>query len=326
MEATTTGPEKDLYEVLQVTRSATDAEIKKSYKRLAMKWHPDKNPENAEEAAQMFQDIGEAYAVLTDKEKKAIYDQYGYEALRDGVPDDNGGSQGGWSYKQNAREIFENFFGTSNPFHDFSFGESVPFAARLRKPGPKKMEPITRTLECTLEELFNGCVKKFAVTRKRLSSEPAEDGSMQFVDEKKTLTIHVKPGWKKGTKVTFANEGDAGPHVVPADIVFELNEIRHKTFAREGTSLVFTAEVSLADALGGTIVEVPTLDGRTLSISVPEVISPGYSKIIQGEGMPLSKTPNVRGNLIVRFKVTFPRHLSEAQRTVLKKVLQQQQQ
>lgn len=286
-----------------------------------MKWHPDKNPDNAEEAAIQFQDIGEAYSVLTDKQKKAIYDQYGYEALRDGVPDEKGGAHQGWSYKQNAKEIFNNFFGTSNPFAEFGFGDSVPFAARLRKPGPKKMDPIVRPLDCTLEELFNGCVKKFAVTRKRLLSEPAEDGSMQYVDEKKTLTITVKPGWKRSTKVTFPSEGDAGPNIVPADIVFEVNELPHKLFTREGTNLVFISEITLADALVGTIVNVPTLDGRTLSVSCPEIISPGYQKSIPGEGMPLSKTPNIRGNLLIRFKVSFPQHLSEPQKTVIKKVL-----
>jgi len=309
---------KDYYDILNVPRAATDTEIKKAYRKLAMKWHPDKNPENAEEAAQTFQDIGEAYSVLSDKAKKAIYDQYGFEALRDGIPDEQGGVRGGWSYKQNASEIFESFFGTSNPFADFGFGESVPFATRLRKAGPKKMDAIVRPLDCTLEELFNGCVKKYQVTRKRLVA--TEEGEA-FVDEQKTLTITVKPGWKKNTKVTFSNEGDAMPHVIPADIVFSLNELPHAVFAREGSNLVYTADVSLAKALVGTIVEVPTLDGRKLSISCPEVISPGYFKTIPGEGMPLSKTPNTRGDLVVRFKINFPKYLEEAQKSQLLKIL-----
>ncbi|KAJ1454762.1 DnaJ domain-containing protein [Pelagophyceae sp. CCMP2097] len=309
---------KDYYDILNVARAATDTEIKKSYRKLAMKWHPDKNPENAEQAAVIFQDIGEAYSVLSDKAKKAVYDQYGYEALRDGVPDEHGGMRGGWSYKQNATEIFAGFFGTSNPFADFGFGDSVPFATRLRKVGPKKMDPILKPLECTLEELFNGCVKKYQVTRKRLV--PTE-GAEAYADETKTLTIHVKPGWKKNTNVTFAQEGDAAPNVIPADIVFQLAELPHPTFAREGSNLVFTSEVSLAKALVGTIIEVPTLDGRVLSISCPEIISPGYYKTIPGEGMPLSKTPKVRGDLVVRFKIAFPQYLGEAKKQMLLKIL-----
>ena len=119
-----------------------------------------------EEASRMFQLIGEAYDVLSDQERRAIYDQYGYEGLKEGQPDGEGGFQGGYSYKQNAQEIFENFFGSKNPFAMFCFGESTPFASRLNKPGPRKPDPIQRDLPCTLEELFNGCTKRLNITRK----------------------------------------------------------------------------------------------------------------------------------------------------------------
>ena len=110
---------KDFYQIMGVARAATDAEVKRAYRKLAMRWHPDKNPDNQEEAQAKFQDIGEAYTVLSDKAKKAIFDQFGYEALRDGVPDNEGGVRGGWTYTQNARELFTQFFGTDNPFADF---------------------------------------------------------------------------------------------------------------------------------------------------------------------------------------------------------------
>jgi DnaJ-class molecular chaperone len=128
-----------------------------------MKWHPDKNPDKAEEASTKFQLVGEAYAVLSDKEKKSIYDQYGYEALRDGIPDGAGGQRGGWSYKNNAQEIFEGFFGTANPFADFGFGESVPFATRLRRPGPQKPDPVNKPLPCTLEEVRGSPKRRWVV-------------------------------------------------------------------------------------------------------------------------------------------------------------------
>jgi len=305
----------DYYETLGVPKGATDEQIRKAYRKLAMKWHPDKNPNANEEAAQKFQDIGEAYDVLSDKEKKAIYDQFGYEALRDGIPDGAGGMRGGYKYTQNAAEIFQQFFGTDNPFADFGFGQSVPFASRLRRPGPKKMEPVFKDLPCTLEELFNGCTKKLQVTRKRYTAEG------ELVDESKVLVITVKPGWKKGTKITFPSEGDEGPNIIPADLVFLLKEKPHAKLSRETNNLVFTARISLADALTDCSIDVPTLDGRVLSIPCPEVVAPGYEKAIEGEGMPLSKAPETRGNLLIRFHIVFPEYISEEKKATLRKTL-----
>jgi DnaJ family protein B protein 4 len=164
--------EINYYETLQIPKNSTDVDIKKAYRKLAMKWHPDKNPDNAEEAARKFQEIGEAYDVLSDMEKRAIYDQYGYEGLRDGVPNSDGGmltccvflvlrsrrdcslieAMGAYSYKQNAQEIFENFFGTKNPFATFGF-DAMPFASKLNKPGPAKGKPVVFNLECSLKGL-----------------------------------------------------------------------------------------------------------------------------------------------------------------------------
>ena len=165
--------EINYYEILQIHRSSTDMEIKKAYRKLAMKWHPDKNPDNAEEAAKKFQEIGEAYDVLSDMQKRSIYDQYGYEGLRDGIQNAEGGTindifqtsfhisysanqyflciekTGAYSYKQNAQDIFEQFFGTKNPFATFGF-ETMPFATRLNKPGPVKGAAIAFNIECTL--------------------------------------------------------------------------------------------------------------------------------------------------------------------------------
>lgn len=280
-----------------------------------MKWHPDKNQDKAEEAAKMFQDIGEAYDVLSDKQKKAIYDQYGYEALRDGIPDADGNVKGGYKYTQNAGEIFQQFFGTDNPFADFGFGQSVPFASRLKRPGPKKMEPIVTELPCSLEELFNGCQKKLSVTRKRAN----ETGELSDVE--KVLVVNIKPGWKKGTKITFPEEGDAGLNIVPADLVFVLTEKPHTKLVREGANLVFTKKISLADALTDCSIEVPTLDSRVLSIPCPEVVPPGYEKVVAGEGMPFSKKPGTRGDLIIRFNIVFPEYLSDDKKSQLRKLL-----
>lgn len=147
------------YDILQIQKASSDADIKKAYRKLAIKWHPDKNPDKAEEAAKRFQEIGEAYDVLSDPEKRAIYDQFGYDGLKNGVPG-NEGAGTGYAYKENAQEIFEGFFGTGNPFSTFGFGETAPFSTKLNKPGPKKEDPIFYNLDCTLSELYNGCIKK----------------------------------------------------------------------------------------------------------------------------------------------------------------------
>ena len=178
-----------------------------------------------------------------------------------------------------------------------------------------QMDPVVKDLPCSLEELFNGCVKKIKVTRKRYTPEG------ELVDEAKALTITVKPGWKKGTKVTFPSEGDEGPNIVPADLVFVLAEKPHAKLKREGNNLVYTARISLADALTDCSIPVPTLDGRSLSIPCPEVVSPGYEKEIGDEGMPLSKKPGSRGTLVIRFNIVFPEYLSQPNKAQLRKLL-----
>jgi len=256
--------------------------------------------------------------VLSDPEKRAIYDQYGYEGLRDGIPDQAGGNNsGGYNYKQNAQEIFENFFGTSNPFATFGFGETMPFATKLNKPGPKKADPVMHDLPCTLAELYNGCIKKFNITRKRYTPEG------ELIDDSKQLTINIRPGWKKGTKITFPNEGDEMKGVVTPDVVFVVQEkIEPESgYTREGNNLVYLYRIGLADALSDCSLQVPTLDQRLLSIACPEVVTPYYEKKVPGEGMPLSKKPGTRGDLVIRFRVLFPKYLNGAKKVKLRELL-----
>lgn len=302
------------YDILQIQKASSDADVKKAYRKLAMKWHPDKNPDNSEEAARRFQDIGEAYDVLSDPEKRAIYDQYGYEGLKDGIP--GKGQASGYCYKENAQEIFENFFGTGNPFAAFGFGDTAPFSSKLNKPGPRKEDPIFYNLDCTLSELYNGCVKKFGVSRKRL----APDGSVY--DESKVLTIVVKPGWKKGTKITFPCEGDEVVGGIAADIIFVIQEIDDgSAYIRDGNNLVYTYKLNLADALTDCSLQIPTLDSRVISIACPEVVSPFYSKLVPGEGMPISKKQGMRGDLIVKFHILFPKYLTGEKKVKLRELL-----
>jgi DnaJ-class molecular chaperone len=157
------------------------------YRKLAMRWHPDKNSDDKEKAAQMFQEIAEAYEVLSDREKRAIYDQYGEEGLRNGVPDGSGGVRGGFNASVDPSSIFEQFFGTANPFADFGFGDTMPFGSSMRQSGPKQAPPVQSNLPCSLEELFNGCTKRLNITRKRLAPN-----GLSLVDDTKALSIQVR--------------------------------------------------------------------------------------------------------------------------------------
>jgi len=308
---------KNYYDILQISKGCTDADIKKAYRKLAMKWHPDKNPEITDEAAKKFQEIGEAYDVLSDLEKRAIYDQYGYEGLRDGIPDSSGATTAAYSYKQNAQDIFEKFFGTTNPFASFGFGETTPFTTRLNKPGPRKPDPIVHQLSCSLSELYNGCIKKIDVTRKRFNV------SGELEENTKQLIITVKPGWKKGTKVTFPGEGDEGEGIMPPDIVFVIQEKEgsDEGYVRDGNNLIYTYKLTLSDALTDCSLQIPTLDRRLISIACPEVVSPYYTKLITGEGMPISKKPGEKGDMIVKFHILFPKYLNGTKRVKIRELL-----
>ena len=193
----------------------------------------------------------------------------------------------------------------------------MPFAKKLTKPGPKKLESVILNLDCSLAELFNGCVKKFEITRKRFDTEG------QLHDESKILSISVKPGWKKGTKITFPEEGDEGYESVPADVIFVIQENNNDTpaFVRDGNNLVYTHKLSLSDALSDCSLQIPTLDRRLISLACPEVVSPYYEKLIPGEGMPVSKKPGSRGDLVVRFHILFPKYLNGTKRVKIKELL-----
>lgn len=135
------------------------------------------------------------------------------------------------------------------------------------------------------------------------------------------LTIDIKPGWKKGTKITFPEKGNEQPNVVPADLVFIIDEKPHSVFTREGNDLVLTQKVTLAEALTGYTAHITTLDGRRLTIPINTVIHPDYEEVVPKEGMPLPKDPSRRGNLRIKFKIRFPTRLSADQKSGIKKLL-----
>jgi len=180
----------------------------------------------------------------------------------------------------------------------------------------KKQPPITTTFKVTLEELFTGCKKKMKVTKNLL------DQSGKTTPVEKILEIDVKPGWKAGTKLTFPEEGDEVPGRVPADIIFVLEEKPHPIFTRDGDNLIVTKKISLKEALTGTELTIPTIEGKDIRLPIRDVITPDYERTINGYGMPNQKRPSDRGNLIVRFKVEFPKGpFSDRQKNLIRELL-----
>ena len=162
-------------------------------------------------------------------------------------------------------------------------------------------KPVEHVLELSLEDLYHGCTKKMKISRKVLGA----DGTTS--NEDKILTIDVKPGWKVGTKITFPREGDQSVGRIPSDIIFIIGQKEHKEFTRDGNDLRYKTTISLKQALCGGKIEVPRITGgKPLSVTLDKVISPGAEKRIPGEGMPVSKQPGKRGDLVVCYDVVFP--------------------
>ncbi|XP_075253904.1 dnaJ protein homolog 1-like [Convolutriloba macropyga] len=346
---------RDFYKILGVERSATAEDIKKAYKKLAMKYHPDKAKDETTKAKneEKFKEVAEAYATLSDKEKKALYDKYGEEGLKageSGGPSTHfGNAHTAYSYSNiDPHELFNGVFGpnfnifSDGLFEDMDFTTSAannrtmfehhPFGQSFGMGGNsfftmnngvqhgqslkrRRKEPVEYDLKLSLEEIYSGCQKKMKITRQRL-----REGIRR--SESKVLEINVKPGWKAGTKVTFQGDGDEDEQHAAGDIIFKISEKTHPVFKRDGNDLVYTHKLPLRDALCGGTFFIPTIDGSRFTLKLEEeVISPKTLRRISGHGMPISKSPHQRGDLIVNFDIVFPSKLSQAAKRQIQDII-----
>jgi len=332
--------EKHYYDVLGVSPDATAAEIKKCYKKMALKFHPDKNPEGGEK----FKEISQAFEVLSDPKKRQIYDEGGEQALKEG-----GGSDFGF---HNPMDIFDMFFGGG-------MGH--------RSRGPPRGRDTVHPLSVKLEELYKGTSRKLHVTKSvicdKCQGRGGKEGSVmpcrvcrgtgvevhlrqiapgfvqqsqttcsnchgsketidpkdrcktcngkKVVREKKLLVVEIDKGMMDNQTIRFSGEGDQEPGIEPGDIVFAIDEQPHKDFHRRKMDLIYTMKLSLSEALTGFTRIIKTLDDRSLVIETKpgEIIEPDHCRRILNEGMPRYKSPFEHGQLIIKFLVEFPETL-----------------
>ena len=270
---------KDYYKILGVSKGATEDEIKKGYRKMALKYHPDKNKSPG--AEEKFKEIAEAYDVLSDKNKREVYDKFGEEGLKNGGGSTGGGPGGGtyhYEFQGDPRDTFRMFFGNEDPFASFFGGPSGGFGrpggsrnvfTNFGGHGPEHMDvdddpfggfgggpsmmggpprrkrqdsAVVRDLPVSLEDIYKGTTKKLKITRRVINPD-----GQSTKNEEKILSIDVKPGWKAGTKITFPREGDQSPNSIPADVIFVIKDKPHPTFTRDGSDIRYKARISLKD-------------------------------------------------------------------------------
>lgn len=324
------------YDILGVSPTASESELKTAYRKLAMKYHPDKNPD----AGDKFKEISHAYEVLSNADKRAAYDRYGEEGI-------NGEGPG-----MSAEDLFSQFFGGG------MFGGGHGGRSR----GPRRGEDVVFNLSVSLEELYKGKASKIAIQRNVVCTKCNGKGGkevrkcagchgsgvkthirqmgpmiqqMQSVcndcqgegevikptdrcedckgkkvtKEKKVLEINVAPGSVNGQKIRFAGEADQAPNTVPGDVIVVVNEKEHDFYKRQGADLHCRVKIDLVTALAGGSFTVKHLDGRILegTIQPGEVIKPEEIKVIEKEGMPEKDRIYLHGHIFVHFDVVFPK-------------------
>ena len=300
---------KDYYDVLGVPRSASDADIKSAYRKLAKQYHPDKNPGN-ESAAEKFKEIGEANAVLSDPEKRKVYDQFGHAGQ---VPPGYGGAGGGFSGAD-----FGNFDGSQ--FSDFFqglFGQAGRAGSRGGMGGAQVnledllggmggaagaggmggrrfVQNVEGELQVTLQEAFSGSDEVINVDGKRLS-------------------LRVPAGTRDGARLRLAGQGPGG-----GDVLLTIRVLEDATFDLEGDDLLTSVDVPAPVAALGGDVKVQTISGSAGNLSIPAGSSGGRKMRLRGQGWP--RKDGSRGDLYVRLNVTLPKDLSDQEKELYRQL------
>lgn len=310
---------KDYYKILGVTREAAKPEICKAYKRLALVWHPQVCKEDPATALHNFCEISEAFEVLSDEYKRAFYDKYGETILKEGYFSE-GELKGGYHFKGNPEEIFESFFGTHNVYSALlekdtdNLGSMLGFSFGSQNfKEVKQISDLEVEVPCSLVEMYCGCSKNINFDRVTLNPDGV---TTKVVSSRKNFEL--KPGMSDGQMLSFDKEGNEHVGVPASALILKLKQTPHSSYRRKGDDLIYTCHITLLGALLSDPLSVPTLDGRTISVGMSEIINQDTVKKVEGEGM--HKKSGGRGDLYITFKIQFPKQLDEQQRKALKQV------
>jgi len=347
----------DYYNTLGVSKNASQEEIKSAYRKLAMKYHPDKNPGDASSEAK-FKEASEAYQVLSNSQQKSNYDQFGHAAFENGGGGGGGFSDFGGFDSGSFSNIFDDFFG------DFTGGGRRRSSSRSKRGSDLKIN-----IEVTLEEAYQGkkqtfevptsekcveCSGSGAATGSKASTCRTCDGHGQVRAQQgfftlqqtcpdcggegktiskpckicrgtgtnrvnKTLSIQIPKGVDDGTQMRLAGKGEAGPRGgTQGDLYVYLSLKKHPIFKREEENLYFELPVSIVDAALGTTIEIPTIDGSKSNVKIPPGTQTGKQLRLKDKGMPLLRGSGF-GDLYLQIKVEVPVNLSREQKILLEK-------
>ena len=343
------------YDLLGISKNATQTEIKKAYRKMAIKWHPDKNLNNKEEADKKFKEISEAYQVLSDPEKKEIYDKYGEDGLK------NEGA-GGFS----PDDLFNNIFGGGF----FGGGGSSFFGNMGMNMRQEKSQKTMHQIDVTLTELYYGCTKECKVNIDKICLVCRGEGyknvkkcnkckgsgmifirrmvgpgmiqQMQTVcnmcngkgkkfnkkdvckacygkgkySENKSFNVKIEKGMKNKSTIVYEGDGNQSLTGENGDVVFVINELKHKHFVREGSNLIYNKKINLVDALTYQVYIINHINKVKLSVNEKSIIKPGNCHILPKQGMPYHNH-NRYGDLIIKYEIVFPDFIEDSKKSLL---------
>jgi molecular chaperone DnaJ len=340
---------RDYYEVLGVSKNADESEIKKAYRKLAIKYHPDKNPDDAS-AEDKFKEAAEAYEVLSNSEKRAQYDRFGHAGM---------GGQGGFGGGMNMDDIFSQFGDVFGSAFGGSFGGNRSGGSRTVRGTNLRVK-----MKLTLEEIAAGVKKKIKVNKlvnaegvtykncstcngtgritrvsqtflgamqtqsachvcqgagKMIDKKPADSDAQGLKRQEEVIEIEIPAGVEEGMQLSVTGKGNAGPfNGVPGDLIVVIEEVEHEELRRDSENLHFDAIVSFIDAALGESIEVPTVSGK-VKIKVDPGTQSGKVLRLKGKGLPVLQGYGT-GDLFVHIHIWTPTKLSKEEREILEKM------